>query len=54
MGDKLFAFPWEALTLDEDNKQFIVNIDKDKLGNALVSIKTTGQTWRTAIWQEHL
>ncbi|HSR13277.1 MAG TPA: PRC-barrel domain-containing protein [Thermodesulfobacteriota bacterium] len=34
MGDKLFALPWEALTLDEDNKQFILNIDKEKLENA--------------------
>src|SRR5512135_141884 len=34
MGDKLFAIPWEALTLDEDNHQFILDIDKDKLENA--------------------
>src|SRR5512135_3389874 len=34
MGDKLFAIPWEALTLDEDNKQFILNIPKEKLENA--------------------
>ncbi len=34
MGDKLFAIPWEALTLDEENKQFVLHIDKDKLENA--------------------
>ncbi len=34
MGDKLFALPWDALTLDEDNKQFVLHIDKDKLENA--------------------
>jgi surface antigen len=34
MGDKLFAIPWEALTLDEDNKQFILNTDKEILENA--------------------
>ncbi len=34
IGDKLFAIPWEALTLDEDNKQFILDIDKEKLEQA--------------------
>ncbi len=34
MGDKLFAVPWEALTLNEDNKQFILNIDKERIENA--------------------
>jgi len=31
MGDKLFAIPWRALTLDADNKRFVLNIDKDRL-----------------------
>ena len=31
IGDKLFAVPWEALTLDEDQKHFILNVDKDFL-----------------------
>jgi sporulation protein YlmC with PRC-barrel domain len=34
MGDKLFAIPWSALTLDADNKQFVLNINKEKLKNA--------------------
>ncbi len=34
LGDKLFAIPLEALVLDEDNKQFILDIDKEKLENA--------------------
>ena len=33
-GEKLFAIPWEALTLDEDNKCFILDIDKGTLENA--------------------
>lgn len=33
-GDKLFAIPWDALTLDEDEKQFILDIDKETLKNA--------------------
>ena len=34
LGDKLFAIPWDALTLDDDNHRFILNIDKDRLKNA--------------------
>lgn len=34
LGDKLFAIPWEALELDEENKCFILNVDKEKLEKA--------------------
>ena len=34
MGEKLFAVPWGALTLDTTNKRFILNVEKDKLENA--------------------
>ncbi len=34
IGDKLFAIPWEALSLDEDEKEFILNVEKEKLENA--------------------
>jgi len=34
LGDKLFAIPWEALTLDEDQKAFVFDISKEKLENA--------------------
>jgi hypothetical protein len=34
MGDKLFAVPWDALTLDEPEKQFILNVDKETLDRA--------------------
>ncbi len=34
IGDKLFAIPWEALTLDEDNHRFILNVDKERLERA--------------------
>jgi sporulation protein YlmC with PRC-barrel domain len=33
-GDKLFAIPFNALTLDEDEKEFILNADKKLLENA--------------------
>ena len=34
IGEKLFAVPWGALTLDTKNKRFILNVEKDKLENA--------------------
>lgn len=40
MGDKLFAVPWEALTLGDkkgtlvSDKVFILNVDKDRLRDA--------------------
>ena len=34
MGNKLFAIPWEALQMDAQNKQFILNVDKGRLENA--------------------
>jgi PRC-barrel domain len=34
LGNKLFAVPWEALTLDEENHEFVLNVDKKTLANA--------------------
>jgi len=34
MGEKLFAVPWNALTLDTMNKRFILNIEKERLKSA--------------------
>jgi sporulation protein YlmC with PRC-barrel domain len=34
MGDKLFAIPWSALTLDTVEKRFILNVDKELLKRA--------------------
>jgi sporulation protein YlmC with PRC-barrel domain len=55
MGDKLFALPWSALTLDEDVKRFILDIDKKKLENAPGFDKDNwpdmaDNTWATAIF----
>ena len=33
-GEKLFAVPWEALTLDTRNKRFTLNIDKERIEKA--------------------
>ncbi len=34
MGDKLFAVPWAALTLDTENKRFTLNVPKTVLKDA--------------------
>jgi sporulation protein YlmC with PRC-barrel domain len=34
MGEKLFAVPWEALTLDTENKRFTLDVSKDRLESA--------------------
>jgi len=34
MGNKLFAVPWNALTLDEQEHQFILDVDKQVLESA--------------------
>ena len=34
MGNKLFAVPWSALSVDEDEKCFILDVDKNTLETA--------------------
>ncbi|MBI5440799.1 MAG: PRC-barrel domain-containing protein [Deltaproteobacteria bacterium] len=34
IGDKLFAIPWSALRLDPANKQFVFDVDKERLDKA--------------------
>ncbi len=34
LGDKLFAIPWSALTLDTERKCFLLNIDVQRLKDA--------------------
>jgi sporulation protein YlmC with PRC-barrel domain len=34
LGDKLFAIPWQALSLDAKNHQFILDVPKERLENA--------------------
>jgi sporulation protein YlmC with PRC-barrel domain len=34
MGDKLFAVPWNALKVDEDEKCFILNVDRQTIEQA--------------------
>ena len=34
LGDKLFAVPWNAMSLDTENKRFILDIDKETMKSA--------------------
>lgn len=34
VNEKLFAVPWEALTLDTINERFILNVEKERLAEA--------------------
>jgi sporulation protein YlmC with PRC-barrel domain len=34
MGEKLFAVPWNALTLDTEHKRFVLNVEKERLKEA--------------------
>lgn len=34
IGQKLLAVPWSALTLDRDNKRFVLNVSRDRLKDA--------------------
>jgi sporulation protein YlmC with PRC-barrel domain len=34
LGEKLFAVPWQALTLDTENKRFILDVSKERVKEA--------------------
>jgi len=34
MGEKFFAVPWNALTLDTKNKRFVLKVEKERLKDA--------------------
>lgn len=34
MGDKLFAIPWQALTIDTANHRIVIDVDRQRLENA--------------------
>jgi sporulation protein YlmC with PRC-barrel domain len=54
LGEKLFAVPWNALTLDTVNKRFVLNVSKDRLKDAPGFDKDdwpdmNDQTWASGI-----
>ena len=54
MGDKLFAVPWESLTLDTINKRFLLDVDKEQLKNAPGFDKDNWPDMASDAWNEQL
>ena len=58
LGDKLFAVPWQAFTVNEDDHKLILNVDKETLKNAEGFDKnnwpdTTNLDWGRKIHQHY-
>lgn len=58
MGNKLFAVPWNALKVDEDQKCFILDVDKRTLESAPGFDKDNwpdmaDTTWGTGIFKHY-
>ena len=54
MGNKLFAVPWSALALDEDQKCFILNANKQTLEKAPGFDKSNWPDMSDAAWRSEL
>jgi hypothetical protein len=46
VGDTLHAIPWSALTLDTDDRCFVLDASAERIKNAPRFDKTTGHRWR--------
>ena len=54
LGEKLFAVPWSALTLDTENKRFILNVEADRLKNAPGFDKDQWPNMADASWAQSI
>ncbi|MCJ7451164.1 MAG: PRC-barrel domain-containing protein [Steroidobacteraceae bacterium] len=54
MGEKLFAVPWRALTLDTENKRFVLDVEKDRLSGAPGFDKDKWPNMADAEWAESI
>lgn len=54
MGDKLFAVPWNALTLDTVNKHLVLNVDKKRLEDAPGFDKDHWPDMADPIWETEI
>ena len=52
MGEKLFAVPWSALTLDTENKRFTLNVTKDRLEDAPGFDKDNWPDMANPVWAD--
>lgn len=54
MGEKLFAVPWNAMTLDTVQKQFTLDIDIDRLKEAPGFDKSHWPNMADQAWQQEI
>lgn len=54
LGEKLFAVPWNALTLDTDNKRFVLNVSKESLKDAPGFDKDDWPDMADVTWQTNI
>lgn len=54
IGDKLFAIPWDQLSLDEDNKRFVFDIDRERLQQAPGFDKDNWPDMTDPTWGSHI
>ena len=54
VGNKLFAIPWGALTVDEDRKCFMLDTDKGKLERAPGFDKDNWPDMSATMWGEEI
>ena len=54
MGEKLFAVPWERLTLDTVNKRFLLNVEKSQLKDAPGFDKNNWPDMASDAWNQQM
>jgi hypothetical protein len=54
IGNKLFAVPWTALSLDSDRRKFILDVAKEKLENAPGFDKDNWPDMADTTWGENI
>lgn len=54
IADKLFAVPWNALTLDTVNKRFVLDVPKNRLKNAPGFDPDAWPDMADPTWENHI
>jgi hypothetical protein len=54
MGNKLFAVPWESLSLDSENDEFVLAVNKERLKNAPGFDKDHWPNMTESAWRDEL
>lgn len=50
LGDKLFAIPWNAFSIDQNHEQIVLNVDKEVLKDAPGFDKNNWPQVATSVW----